>query len=55
MSLDKDQVQHIAMLARLNPLGVVPAALFFAAVATGAETMSRKTGVPVFLASVKLP
>jgi simple sugar transport system permease protein len=42
----------IAMLARLNPLGVVPAALFFAAVATGAETMSRKTGVPVFLADV---
>jgi general nucleoside transport system permease protein len=42
----------IAMLARLNPLGVIPAALFFAAVATGAETMSRKTGVPVFLADV---
>ena len=42
----------IAMLARLNPLGVVPAAIFFAAVATGAETMSRKTGVPVFLADV---
>ncbi|NIR32412.1 MAG: ABC transporter permease [Gammaproteobacteria bacterium] len=42
----------IAMLARLNPLGVVPAALFFAAVATGAETMSRQTGVPVFLADV---
>jgi len=42
----------IAMLARLNPLGVVPAALFFAAVATGSETMSRKTGVPVFLGDV---
>ena len=42
----------IAMLARLNPLGVVPAALFFAAVATGAETMSRTTGVPTFLAEV---
>jgi len=42
----------IAMLARLNPLGVVPAALFFAAVATGSETMSRQTGVPVFLADV---
>ncbi len=42
----------VAMLARLNPLGVVPAALFFAAVATGAETMSRKTGVPVYLADV---
>jgi simple sugar transport system permease protein len=42
----------IAMLARLNPLGVVPAALFFAVVVTGAESMSRATGVPVFLAEV---
>ena len=42
----------IAMLARLNPLGVVPASLFFATVITGAEAMSRKTGVPVFLADV---
>ncbi len=42
----------IAMLARLSPLGVVPASLFFAAVITGAEAMSRKTGVPVFLADV---
>ncbi|MCP4328339.1 MAG: ABC transporter permease [Alphaproteobacteria bacterium] len=42
----------IAMLARLNPLGVIPASLFFAAVITGAETMSRQTGVPVFLAEV---
>ncbi|PRH88151.1 ABC transporter permease [Labrys okinawensis] len=42
----------IAMLARLNPLGVVPAALFFAAAMTGAEAMSRATGVPVFLADV---
>jgi len=42
----------VAMLARLNPLGVLPAAVFFAAVATGAETMARRTGVPVFLADV---
>ncbi|WP_413991645.1 ABC transporter permease [Labrys okinawensis] len=42
----------IAMLARLNPLGVVPAAIFFAAAMTGAEAMSRATGVPVFLADV---
>jgi simple sugar transport system permease protein len=42
----------IAMLARLNPLGVLPAAIFFAAVITGAEGMSRATGVPVFLANV---
>ncbi len=40
------------MLERLNPLGVVPAANFFAAIATGAETMSRTTGVPTFLADV---
>lgn len=42
----------IAMLARLNPLGVIPAAVFFAAVATGSETMSRATGVPVYLGDV---
>ena len=42
----------IAMLARLNPLGVVPAAIFLAIVMTGAEAMSRATGVPVFLADV---
>ncbi|WP_406856725.1 ABC transporter permease [Alsobacter sp. KACC 23698] len=42
----------IAMLARLSPLGVVPAAIFFAVVMTGAEAMSRATGVPVFLADV---
>ena len=42
----------IAMLARLNPLGVLPAAVFYAAVITGAEGMSRATGVPVFLADV---
>lgn len=42
----------IAMLAGLNPLGVVPAAIFFAIIITGAEAMSRSTGVPVFLADV---
>jgi general nucleoside transport system permease protein len=42
----------IAMLARLNPLGVVPSAIFFAIIITGAEAMSRSTGVPVFLADV---
>ena len=42
----------IAMLARLNPLGVVPAAIFFSIIITGAEAMSRATGVPVFLADV---
>jgi simple sugar transport system permease protein len=42
----------IAMLAALSPLGVVPAAIFFAVVITGAEGMSRATGVPVYLADV---
>ncbi len=42
----------IAMLAGLSPLGVVPAAFFFAVVITGAEGMSRATGVPVYLADV---
>ncbi|THF57780.1 ABC transporter permease [Ollibium composti] len=42
----------IAMLARLNPLGVVPVAIFLAAVMTGAEAMSRATGVPAFLSDV---
>jgi simple sugar transport system permease protein len=42
----------IATLAELSPLGVLPAALFFALVLTGAEAMSRATGVPVYLAQV---
>lgn len=42
----------IAMLAGLSPLGVIPAALFFAIVITGAEAMSRATGIPVYLADV---
>jgi len=42
----------IAMLARLNPLGVVPAAVFLSAVMTGADAMSRATGVPAFLSDV---
>ena len=42
----------IAMLARLNPLGVIPAAFFFGVIITGAEAMSRATGVPVFLSDV---
>ncbi|MCW0180603.1 MAG: ABC transporter permease [Zavarzinia sp.] len=42
----------IAMLAGLNPLGVVPAAFFFSIVITGAEAMSRATGIPVYLSDV---
>jgi simple sugar transport system permease protein len=42
----------IATLADLKPLGVIPAALFFAIIMNGADAMSRETGVPVYLADV---
>ena len=42
----------IATLAELNPIGAVPAALFFAIIFNGAGTMARATGVPVYLAEV---
>ncbi|MYZ47079.1 ABC transporter permease [Propylenella binzhouense] len=42
----------VATLAELNPLGAVPAALFFAIVFNGAGTMARATGVPIYLADV---
>ena len=42
----------IATLAELNPIGAVPAALFFAIIFNGAGTMARATGVPIYLADV---
>jgi ABC-type uncharacterized transport system permease subunit len=42
----------IATLAELNPLGVIPAAFFFAIIFNGAGTMARSTGVPIYLADV---
>ncbi len=42
----------VATLAELNPLGVIPAALFFAILFNGAGTMARTTGVPIYLADV---
>jgi simple sugar transport system permease protein len=42
----------IATLADLNPLGAIPAALFFAIVFNGAGTMARATAVPIYLADV---
>ncbi len=42
----------IAMLASLNPLGVVLAALFVAGVIVGADSMSRAINVPSYLADV---
>ena len=42
----------VAMLGALNPFGALLAAFFFAAVITGAQAMSRATGVPVYLAEM---
>jgi general nucleoside transport system permease protein len=42
----------IAMLAGLNPMGVVLAALFVAGLIVGADSMSRAVAVPTFLADV---
>ena len=40
------------MLAGLNPMGVVAAAVFVAGVLVGADSMSRAVGVPTYLADV---
>lgn len=42
----------VAMLAALNPGGVVVAAIFVATVFVGADAMARATGVPSFIADV---
>ena len=42
----------IAMLAGLNPLGVVAAAVFVAGVLVGADSMSRGVAVPTYIAEV---
>ena len=42
----------IAMLANLNPLGVIAAACFAAIMFIGADGMSRAVGVPSFIADV---
>jgi simple sugar transport system permease protein len=42
----------IAMLAMLNPLGVVAAAVFVAGILVGADSMSRAVGVPTYIADV---
>jgi simple sugar transport system permease protein len=42
----------IAMLAGLNPLGVVAAAVFVAGVLVGADSMSRGVAVPTYIADV---
>jgi simple sugar transport system permease protein len=42
----------IAMLAMLNPLGVVAAAVFVAGILVGADSMSRAVNVPTYIADV---
>ncbi len=42
----------VAMLAGLNPLGVVGAALFVAAMFVGADAMSRAVAIPTYIADV---
>ncbi|MBN9017898.1 MAG: ABC transporter permease [Rhizobiales bacterium] len=42
----------VAMLAGLNPIGVIVAALFVATMFVGADGMSRAMGVPSFIADV---
>lgn len=42
----------VAMLAMLNPLGVVAAAIFVAGIFVGADAMSRTAGVPSYIANV---
>ncbi|MEM9032218.1 MAG: ABC transporter permease, partial [Pseudomonadota bacterium] len=44
----------VAMLALLNPLGVVASALFVAGVFVGADSMSRAVGVPSYIADILL-
>ena len=44
----------VAMLALLNPLGVVVAAFFVAGIFVGADSMSRIAGVPTYLADIML-
>ncbi len=42
----------VAMLAQLNPLGVIPAAIFISAVYVGADAMSRAINIPTYIADV---
>ncbi len=44
----------VAMLALLNPLAVVPSALFVAGIFVGADAMSRTAGVPSYIADILL-
>ena len=42
----------IAMLGNLHPIGVALAAFFFSVINVGAQTMSRTTGIPIYIVGV---
>lgn len=42
----------VALLARLNPLGVLPVALLYGGLSVGAEAMQRTTGAPSSITSI---
>jgi simple sugar transport system permease protein len=42
----------IAMLGNLHPVGVLFSSIFFSIIIVGAQTMSRMTGVPTYIAEV---
>ena len=44
----------VAMLALLNPLGVIVTAMFVAGIFVGADSMSRAAAVPTYLADMML-
>ena len=42
----------VAMFAALNPLAIIPSALFIGLIDTGSQTVSRALGVPTYLGDV---
>ncbi len=42
----------VAMLAQLNPLAVIPAALFLSGIYVGSDAMSRAMNIPTYIADV---
>jgi ABC-type uncharacterized transport system permease subunit len=42
----------VATLSSLNPLGVIPSAIFIGLIDTGAQSLSRATGVPIHLGDI---
>ena len=42
----------VAMLANLNPIGVIISAIFLAGIYVGADSMSRAVNIPTYIADV---